>query len=214
MSNRKYNVIIHKLTRKVNPTEVVEAIEFLFEKYNVFYSECLLNLLCYITEFEHEGKFHSNRNRNAIKTILKRHPELERFYKHTSEDRGGYIYEDLIIRNFSWEDFVCTGEIDYSLISKISKMVPRPYAVNDLNVIYSGIGFGTSDMNRTKILKSEATDYLIGNYIGYSRESAGNEKHSYVTFSADEDNIETVRKMFFEFAEMVPGKYVSTEYTD
>ncbi len=209
--NEKYNVITYKLTRKVNPTEVIERLEALIEKHNVFYSECLLDLSLYIVEFEHEGKLHSNRNRNAIKTILKRHPELEQFYKYTAEDRGGgYISETLSICNFSAEEYICTGEIEYSLISDIAKKVPRPYGVNDLEVIYNGISFGKVDSASEKI-RQNPNCYEVGNYIKYSRESAGSEKHSYVSFSADDENIEMMRKIFFEFADTVPGKYIGTE---
>ncbi len=212
--NEKYNVITYELTRKVNPTEVIEVLESLFEKYNVFYSECLLDLLVYIVEFDYEGKHHSNRNRNAIKTILKRHPELEEFYEYTAENRGGgIINETLFIRNFSQKDFVCTGEIDYSLIRDIVKKVPRPYGVNYLDVVYSGISFGRPDSESAKIRQNENNHGSpVGNYINYIRDSAGSEKYSYLLFSADDENIETMRKLFFEFTDMVPGKYITTEY--
>lgn len=212
--DKKYNIITYKLTRKVNPTQVIEALETLIEKYNVFYSECLLNLMVYIVEFEHKGKLHSNRNRNAVKTILKRHPELEGFYKYAAEDRGGgIINETLFIRNFSPEDFACTGEIDYSLIRDIVKKVPRPYAANYLDVTYSGISFGKPDSESAKIRQNENNHGSpVGNYINYIRDSAGSEKYSYLLFSADDENIEMMRKIFFEFADMVPGKHETTEY--
>ncbi|MBR6514420.1 MAG: hypothetical protein IKT46_06275 [Clostridia bacterium] len=208
--DKKYNIITYKLTRKINPAEVIDRLDSLIEKYNVFFCDCLMNLLVYIIEFEYEGKLYSNRNRNAVKTILKRHPELEQFYKHTAEDRGGgIINETLFIRNFSSEDFACTGEIEYSLISDIAKKVPRPYGVNDLEVVYSGISFDSPDSKSAKICQNRH-GYAVGNYIGYCRERAGNEKHSYITFSADDENIELMRKLFFEFADTVPGKYIGT----
>lgn len=209
--DKKYNIITYKLTRKVNPAEVIETLEALIKKYNVFYCEYLMNLLTYITEFEHEGKFHSNRNRNAIKTILKRHPELEKFVEYTAkENDGGYVSETLSISNFSPEEYICTGEIEYSLISDIAKKVPRPYGVNDLDVIYNGISFGKVDSASAKI-RQNSNCYEVGNYIKYSRESAGSEKHSYVSFSADDENIETMKKLFFEFADTVPGKHIGTD---
>ena len=34
--DKKYNIITYKLTRKVNPAEVIETLEALIKKYNVF----------------------------------------------------------------------------------------------------------------------------------------------------------------------------------
>ena len=40
----------------------------------------------------------------------------------------------------------------------------------------------------------------------------GSEKHSYVQFSTDDENIESMRSIFFELTKTIGGKYEGTEY--
>ena len=211
---KKYNVILYRLNRSTTPTAVLEALEALISKHSVHYSECLLNITACICELEHEGKLRSNRNRNAINAILKRHPELKDYYHSTrNQQENGYFTENIVISNFSFDDFLSNGEIRYDLIRDLVKQIPRPYGVNDLDLIYNGVSFGKKDMESAKIKPSESGfDSPVGNYIWYERSKYGDEKHSHVTFSADDDNLALMRKFFFEFAETVPGKYEGTEY--
>ena len=74
-----YSVITYRLKRTVKPAEVLDALEALLDRHSMGFGECLFRVQVYLSEFEHEGKLHTNRNRNAIKTLLKRHPELEAF---------------------------------------------------------------------------------------------------------------------------------------
>ncbi len=211
---KKYNVICYKLNKSVKPAEAIEKLELLIEKHFVSFAECLFQFKIFICEFEHEGRFYSNRDKNAIKTILKRHPELESFYKYTCEKKEvNRVSENVLITNFSFDDFSCVGEIEYSLIRDIVTKVPRPYGVNDLELIYNGISFGKQDSESVKIRQSESGfDSPVGNYIWYSRSKYGYEKHSYIFFSIDDENLDAMRKLFFEFAETIPGKYKGTEY--
>lgn len=208
-----YNIIFYSLRRGVKPAEVIEVLDALIEKHSAAYEECLFDVKVSICEFEHNGKFHSNRKRNAVNTLLKRHPQLEPYYKHSSEDRGGpEIAEDVSISNFAQDDFLCTGEIDYTLINDIVKQVPRPYGVNELHLIFNGVRFGNADKESDKIRASESGfDAPVGNYIWYLRENYGDEKHSSVLFAADGRELEAMRKLFFEFADTVPGRYNGTQ---
>ena len=77
-----YNIINYKVNKSIKPIDVLQELERLMCKNNANYSECFIKLEVSIVEFEHEGKLHSNRNKNAILAILKRYPMLECFFKH------------------------------------------------------------------------------------------------------------------------------------
>ena len=212
--SRKYTVINYRLNRKAKPRDVLTALEALIKKHALFYSECLFKVNALIYEFEHEGKLHSNRNKNAIHTILKRHSELKDYYGYKSEEMSSsHIREDMFIENFSIDEYFCTGKIEHNLICDIIKNVPRPYSVNDLELIYNGVGFGEKNAERAKIRHPEGEfDSPVGNYIYYSRSAYGDERHATVSFAIDDENLDSMRKLFFEFAEIIPGKYEGTEY--
>lgn len=103
------------------------------------------------------------------------------------------------------------GKVECPLIKAISEKIPRPYAVNDLEIIFNGIRF---DANTDQICKitssSNGFDSPVGNYISYERSNYGSEKHSYIQFSADDDNVESMRSIFFKFAKNIGGKYEGT----
>ena len=121
------------------------------------------------------------------------------------DDNGTAFY-------FSAKDFSAIGEIDYNLICGIVKGVPRPYSVNTLDLIFNGIGFGKAIGEGGKIrLPENLFDSPIGNYIHYERLNYGDEKHSYVSFATDDAKIDFMRKLFFEFTQIIPGKYETTE---
>lgn len=210
----KYNVICYRLNRNTNPIVVLEVLEALLKKHSVFYTECLFRINVSICEYEYDGKLHSNRNKNAVNTLLKRYPELEDYYKYIREEKSRFdISEHVCIGNFSYDNFSCTGEIEYILVRDIVQSVPRPYSVNNLDLIYNGISFGIKDINSAKIRQSEnGWDSPVGNYIWYDRSSYGSEKHSYIRFAISEENLDSMRKLFFELAEKLPGKYEGTEY--
>ena len=77
---KKYNIINYRLKASVKPIDVLRELEQLLKKHNATYLENLLNLEVLIIEIEYSGKLHSNRQRNAILTILKHHPELIAFF--------------------------------------------------------------------------------------------------------------------------------------
>ena len=212
--NQKYTVIHYRLNKKTKPCDVIQTLETLFEKYSVCYSQSLFQINVLIGEYEYEGKFHSNRNKNAVKTLLRKHPELETYYKYTREKKTPpHIREDISICNFSPDDFSYYGEIEYELIRNIVKQVPRPYSVNDLNLIYNGVSFGKKDVESAKIRQSESGFGMpVGNYIWYSRLVYGEEKHSYLIFAVDDKHLDLMRKLFFDLAELLPGKYEEAEY--
>lgn len=85
--------------------------------------------------------------------------------------------------------------------------------MNDLELIYNGISFKMQDNESAKISHSKSGfDCPVGNYIWYSRSKYGDEKHSYVYFSIEGENLDTMKKLFLEFAETTLGKYECTEY--
>lgn len=211
---KKYNIINYRLNKSVKPIDILQEIERLMQKNNVSYLECFIKLEVLIVEFEHEGKLHSNRNKNAILTILKSHPMLNDFFEHKScVDEDSFLQESLTIKNFTEEAFALCGKVEHSLIKEIAEKIPKPYAVNELEIIFNGISFGVNADQKCKIApSSNGFDSPVGNYISYWRSNYGSEKHSYIKFSADDDNIESMRSMFFEFAKNICGKYEGTEY--
>ena len=215
MSN-KHQVITYRLNNSANPKIVLDKLEELFIKYDLQYSDFLFSLKVDIIEFQHEGKLHSNRNKNAILTILKRHPDLSELYRSVRiENEQGQPSEEVIIANFCDEDYKIIGNADYSLIGEIIKEIPKPYGVNDLELIISGIGFSESGSLGEKIKPSKSGfGSPGGSYILFKREKHGAEKHSYVCFSNDINSDSKMKSLYFEFAEAIAGKYEGTELVD
>ena len=211
---KKFNIIAYRLKQNTKPCDVLETLEALFEKHSAFFEECLFRVNVLICEYESDCKFHSNRNRNAVKTLLKRNPELKDYYRYIRNTKNSVDFrEDVCIDNFSDEDFSCRGEIKYDLIRDIVNKVPKPYGVSDLELIYNGIRFGDRNAESAKIRNSASEfDAPVGNYIWYNRSVYGCEKNSVILFAIDDENLEYMRKLFFELAEMLPGKYEGTEY--
>lgn len=209
-----YNIINCRINKSVKPIDVLQVIEHLMQKNNVSFLECFIKLKVSIVEFEHEGKFYSNRNKNAILTVLKHYPTLSDLFEHKNHtDEDGFVRETLTIQNFAEETFSLYGKVEYPLIKEIAKKIPRPYSVNDLEITFNGIGFCSIADSQCK-MKPSSSGFAspVGNYISYSRSNYGDEKHSYIQFSVDDNNLENMRKLFFEFCEKIPGKYEGTEY--
>ena len=211
---KKYNIINYRLKASVKPIDVLRELEQLLKKYNATYLENLLNLEVLIIETEYSGKLHSNRQRNAILTILKHHPELNAFFEDKKQDsEDGFTKEVLTIRNYSEQSLLSCGNADFSLIKQIAEKIPKPYSVNRLEIIFNGIGFEKTITQHCVMKPSHSGfDSPVGNYISYSREKYGDEKHSYIQFSANDESLESMRSLFFDFSEAIAGKYEGTEY--
>jgi hypothetical protein len=211
---KKYNIINYRINKSVKPIEVLQEIERLMQKNNASCLECFIKLEVSIIEFEYEGKLHSNRNKNAILMILKHYPELKCFFEHKKQiDEDGSAKETLTIQNFVEETFSPYGKVEYLLIKEIAEKIPRPYSLNNFEVIFSGTNCGESP-NRQNNVRPPSNGFgsHVGNYIMYCRSNYGSEKHAYMHFSVDDDNLESMRSFFFEFAKNIGGKYVGTEY--
>ena len=207
-----YNVITYRLKRTVKPAEVLDALETLLDRYSMGFGECLFRAQVVLCAFEHEGKLHTNRNRNAVRTLLKRHPELEAFHhgSHT-ETEEGFVMGRESVGNFDPCDGTWEGTIPYDLIRDIVRQVPRPYSVNELTLIYHGIGREGEPRPNGRMERSSGGEIPVGNYVWYERAHHGDEKHSYVYVSMDSDMAEAMRRLFFDLAEMVPGTYEGAE---
>jgi hypothetical protein len=211
----KYNIINYRLKASVKPIDVLRELEQLLKKHNATYLENLLNLEVPFIEIEYSGKLHSNRRqRNAILTILKHHPELNAFFEDKKQDsEDGFTKEVLTIRNYSEQSLLSCGNADFSLIKQIAEKIPKPYSVNRLEIIFNGIGFDKTITQHCVMKPSHSGfDSPVGNYISYSREKYGDEKHSYIQFSANDESLESMRSLFFDFSEAIAGKYEGTEY--
>ena len=208
----KYNVIQYKVNKSVAPKDVVATIELLIGKHSAVFRNCLFDVKVTLCEFECDGVVHSNRNKNAINTILKRYPHLTPFYKCNASGDGQAATEEVSVGNVSFGDFSSAGEIECGLIREIASGVPRPYSVNSLTLIYDGISFGAANACTDVIRKYDVEDaFPKGNYIWYERTAYGDEKHSYIYLAADDQNSEPMRQLFFELAQTLSGKYDGTE---
>ena len=208
----QYHVITYKIRKTVKPAEVLDALETLLDRYSMGFGECLFRAQVYLCEFEHEGKLHTNRDRNAVKTLLKRHPELEAFHHESqSETEKGFVMGHASVGNFSPCDGTWEGTIPYDLIRDIVRQVPRPYGVNELTLIYHGIGREGEPRPGGKMERAIDGEIPVGNYVWYERAHYGDEKHSYIYVSMDSEKAEAMRRLFFDLAEIVPGTYEGTE---
>ncbi len=209
---KEYVVITYRLKKSVNPDLVLQAIEEIMQNRDVHYQNCLFEMSVSIIEYEYEGVFHSNRNKNAILSICKKYPAFEAFFEHIKIDKGeGHTDEDLCLRNFSDEDYSQKGKIEYSVIREVITKIPRPYSVNSLELIFDAIQFTKENYQERIRMPKNGFGSPVGNYIFYDRSVYGSEKHSYVSFAAEKATADEMRKLFFEFADKVPGKYEGTE---
>ena len=208
----QYCVISYRFKKTVKPAEVLDTLETLLDRYSMGYGDYLFRVEVVLCEFEHEGKTHTNRNRNAIQALLKQHPELEAFHhcSHT-ETEGSIVIGSESMGNFSPCDGTWEGMIPYDLIRDTVRQVPRPYGVNELTLVYHGIGGKGTNSPRGRMERSSDGERSVGNYIWYERAHHGDEKHSYIYFSMESEKMDTMRRLFFDFAEIIPGTYEGTE---
>jgi hypothetical protein len=208
----QYHVISYRIKKTVKPAEVLDALETLLDRHSMGFGECLFRVEVVLCEFEHEGKTHTNRNRNAIQALLKQHPELEAFHhcSHT-ETEGSIVIGSESMGNFSPCDGTWEGMIPYDLIRDTVRQVPRPYDVNEMTLVYHGIGGKGTNSPRGRMERSSDGERSVGNYIWYERAHHGDEKHSYIYFSMESEKMDTMRRLFFDFAEIIPGTYEGTE---
>ena len=209
----EYRVITYKINKNVKPNDIIITVKNLMQKYSLYHKKCLFKASDWIVEFELDGVFHSNRNKNSVARICKAYPKLNAFLKHTAtEEDDGYKDEEISICNFSDIDYSGTGEIDDSTIFEITSKIPRPYNPNHLSIIFDNVSLAQSNQSVIGIT-SHVNEFgsPVGNYILYERDFYGAEKHQYFHFSADSLTIDYMREMFFEFTKTIPGKYEGTE---
>ena len=208
----QYCVISYRFKKTVKPAEVLDTLETLLDRYSMGYGDYLFRVEVVLCEFEHKGKTHTNRNRNAIQALLQQHPELEAFhhYSHT-ETEGSIVIGSESMGNFSPCDGTWEGMIPYDLIRDTVRQVPRPYGVNELTLVYHGIGGKGTNSPRGRMERSSDGERSVGNYIWYERGHHGDEKHSYIYFSMESEKMDTMRRLFFDFAEIISGTYEGTE---
>ena len=210
---KRYSMITYRLHKSVKPIEILAEMESLMRKHSARYKNCLFKADVSLYDFEFEGKIHSNKTKNAITSICKEYPVIAPFFQYVQTDKGeGRMDAKFSISNFSEVDYSQIGIIDYSIINEIATKIPRMYSINDLNLIFDGIVFSkdSSEYEPIKPLPSKI-GFPIGNYIFYERSVYGSEKHSYIHFSANDVGFDDMRRLFFDFAEKIPGKYDSTQ---
>ena len=127
---------------------------------------------------------------------------------------GDYDCLEILAEDFYYGRSIETNYAKaFQMFKEIVEKIPKPYSVNDLAIIFNGIDFNSSGNQQCKMkLTSDGFGSPIGSYILYSRTNYGSEKHSYVQFSTDDDNIESMRSIFFELTKTIGGKYEGTEY--
>lgn len=202
--------ITYRLRNTVSPKQVMETLGALLEKHNIAYSRCLWKMLCPIIEYEFEGKFHSNREKNGVLRICKAYPQLASFYRYVKKEERD---ERHVLTNHT--DYIMTAENDHrDTVAEVMSKIPRPYSIRDVEYIWDGVDFLKKGQTPSGIHQSYSGAPL-GSYIWYSRSAYGNERYSYLTLSVDEvsqeEDMIPIRKFFFELMEKLPGKYKGTE---
>ena len=124
---KKYNIINYRLKASVKPIDVLRELEQLLKKHNATYLENLLNLEVLFIEIEYSGKLHSNRQRNAILTILKHHPELNAFFEDKKQDSEDYlfVFEKSLGISKEGTDKLILCSAQYGIISSVSSFNSR-----------------------------------------------------------------------------------------
>ena len=208
---KKYFVITYRLKKSVNPATVLQAIEEILQDYNVNYENNLFKMSVSIIEFEYEGVFHSNRKRNAILSICKKYPVFDSFFEYSKAPSGDDSFSERLHLNNCSDDYSLKEKVEYSTVREIVAKIPRPYSVNFLELVFNGICFEKENSKDCIRLPQGGFGSPVGNYILYDRYAYGDEKHSYVLFSAEKAIADDMRKLYFAFAEKVPGRYEETE---
>jgi hypothetical protein len=189
------------------------------QKYSVSYTQLFWKLSSVIIEFEQEGVIHSNRENNAVSRLCRKYPQLVPLMTHSCINQGeGQVKEELCISNRDQSDYLADDAIDESMIRAVLEKIPRPYGVNDLEVVFDGVRFSPS-IHTVCGMRNQKDEYgaPIGCYISYSRSSYGDEKHSYLELAVEYENemiLEAFRNFFFDFAKQVNGQYEGTQIID
>ncbi len=211
--SQRCQVITRRLTRKVNPVQVIEAIYDCLKEFRLEYTNCLWELSCSILEYtEDDGKFHSNRKTNGIERILKQYPQLVE-YKTTKIKNDK---EDIQITNFDFYNSYLPNDNNCfeSCIVEVLGQVPKPFSLSDINFIVDGVTFRNKQIS--ELTQTDSTfPKLFGSYIWYYRTVYGDEKHSYISIATEFDdfyeNLNVFRQFHFAIAEKLPSKYLGTE---
>lgn len=198
----KYSIITYRLKKSAKPKDVLELLENIMAKHSLTYEECLFKAELLINEYELQGKSYSNKEKNAIFDMCQETPELKEFLLLPKS----VFSQKLSIANFSEEDYSKKGVIDLSTIKSITEKIPKPYNVNQLELIFNGTGTNAHKIKAS----SEDFGFPMGDYVHYERSAYGNEKHSYVYFSSREEMAEKMKNVFLDFALQIPGKYDGT----
>lgn len=208
--NRIYNIICYRIKNSVKPIEVFKTIEELLGKFSLHSEELLFLIKDSIFEFSQDGEIFTSK-KNAVNEVLKHHPLLEPYYKADRIDKEGEVGDTFCISNFLRADYSCSGKIDCNIIKDIVEKVPKPYNVSELKIIFNSVNFSGDGIFKKIDKQNSPFGEQVGDYISYERSDYGNEKNSFIYFSAHSGAIEKMRKLFFEFAELIPGKYEGTE---
>lgn len=212
-------VITYRLKQTVPPSEVVEALYGILSEHALTHQSCLWRLSRQIIEYEADGVFHSNREKNAILSICRQYPALSRYYRLLRHDQGeGHIREDCVLTNYDEDALTSESEDAEPIIRELVHKIPRPYGVNEFEIILDGIDFLKCG-REIACLRASRSGFgsPVGSYIGYSREVYGSEKHAYIQFAIVHEggqNIDPFRALFHAFAERIPGTYEGTEVVD
>lgn len=195
---RKYMLQTYRLTWSEKPKDVLSKISDFITQNDLSYQKRYWNLTEYITEFEFDGKFHSNRTRNSVTRLCKKYPELLRFRQDEIQLHEFGVNENLILCNYSKDGRVIdSGKKIDDLIYDVCLKVPVNYSFIDTEYGFEGLDFfGIKPLHQSKVScnPDDESDYqrldMYGSYIYYSRQSCGSEKHQYLCLALDITDIE------------------------
>ncbi len=185
-------IINYRLKRNVHPAQVLEAIDDLLGRFTLSYNRCLWSL--------------SNYSRGEIQKIVRDYPQLSKYYQVIPHDDRPDVH---LLSNFDHQIFTSKepagGEPIHDLLCKI----PSSYHVENLEYYLDSVSFGENC-----ILQESPYGPPRGSYIAYTRESHGDERHSYIilgTVYSGEKQPDLFRRFFLELSKVLPGTYMGTE---
>jgi hypothetical protein len=171
---------------------VLAVLNELLQKFGLSYNRCLWLL--------------SNYSRSKIQKIVRDYPQLSKYYQVIPDDDRPDVH---LLSNFDHPDFASTEPAGEEPIRDLLCKIPTAYHVGNLEYYLDGVSFGENC-----ILQENPYGPPRGSYIAYTRESHGDERHSYIILGAvysGEKQPDLFRSFFLALSSTLPGTYMGTE---
>jgi hypothetical protein len=193
------SIITYRLRRDVHPSQVLAALNDLLSRFGLSYKRCLWSLSNFVDDSP-------PRRKDSIAQIVQDFPQLRKYDRLISNETRPDVH---LLSNFDHQDFASTEPAEEELIRDLLCKIPTAYHVGNLEYYLDGVSFGENC-----ILQENPYGPPRGSYIAYTRESHGDERHSYIILGAvysGEKHPDLFRSFFLALSNTLPGTYMGTE---